>query len=37
MFIEVLKSQILNNPNLNLEVKINTNSFKHLNNFENIF
>ena len=34
---EILKSQILNNPNLNLEIRINANSFKNLNNFENIF
>ena len=37
MFQEILKSQILNNQNLNLDIKINANSFKHLNNFENIF
>ena len=37
MFQELLKSQILNNSNLNLEIRINANSFKQLNNFENIF
>ena len=37
MFKEILKSQILNNPNLNLEIRVNANSFKNLNNFENIF
>ena len=37
MFQELIKSQILNNPNLNLELRVNANSFKNLNKFENIF
>ena len=37
LFKEILKSQILNNPNLNLEIRVNANSFKNINNFENIF
>ena len=37
LFQELLKSQILNNSNLNLEIRANIDSFKQLNNFENIF
>ena len=37
IFQEILKSQILNNQNLNVDIKINANSFRHINDFENIF
>ena len=37
IFQEILKSQILNNQNLNADIKINANSFRHLSDFENIF